>query len=77
MARFAREAKIGSRLGRSVGYVRATDWGELPGGDQLYLAMDLVDGRTLKGSVTLHPERQTVELEFEFDRNPDVLHDQA
>ena len=42
-ARFQREARIGNRLGRSEGFVRALDWGELDG-TQLYLAMDLVDG---------------------------------
>ncbi len=42
-ARFAREARIGHRLGRSEGFVRALDWGEIPG-SSLYLAMDLVEG---------------------------------
>src|SRR5689334_6231413 len=41
--RFAREARIGHRLGRTEGFVRALDWGELDG-TNLYLAMDLVDG---------------------------------
>jgi WD40 repeat protein len=39
--RFAREAQVGNRLGRTPGFVRAFDWGEL-GGGSLYLAMDLV-----------------------------------
>jgi serine/threonine-protein kinase len=41
--RFIREARIGNRLGRASGFVRAFDWGELAGG-RLYLAMDLVPG---------------------------------
>ncbi len=46
-ARFRREARIGDFLGRSPGFVRALDWGELPG-SRLYLAMDLVPyARTL------------------------------
>lgn len=40
-ARFVREARIGYLLGRQEGFVRALDWGELPGGD-LYLTSDLV-----------------------------------
>jgi hypothetical protein len=40
-ARFVREARIGYLLGRTEGFVRALDWGELPGGD-LYLTSDLV-----------------------------------
>jgi serine/threonine protein kinase len=42
-ARFGREARIGNRLGRSSGVVRAFDWGELDDGFRLYLAMDLVE----------------------------------
>ena len=42
-ARFRREAEIGNHLGRSPGFVRALDWGELPE-QQLYLTMDLVEG---------------------------------
>src|SRR5581483_4750968 len=41
-ARFAREARIGSKLGRHEGFVRAFDWGEVGDGLTLYLAMDLV-----------------------------------
>ena len=41
-ARFIREARIGNRLGRTDGFVRALDWGETAEG--LYLAMDLVEG---------------------------------
>jgi formylglycine-generating enzyme required for sulfatase activity/serine/threonine protein kinase len=41
--RFQREARIGNKLGKEPGFVRALDWGELE--DQsLYLAMDLVEG---------------------------------
>jgi serine/threonine protein kinase len=40
--RFVREARIGGRLGRQTGFVRAFDWGELDG-TTLYLAMDLVE----------------------------------
>src|SRR5579883_1361586 len=40
--RFAREARIGHRLGRSEGFVRALDWGEIDG-TTLYLSMDLVE----------------------------------
>ncbi|MCO5168277.1 MAG: serine/threonine protein kinase [Planctomycetes bacterium] len=47
-ARFAREARIGHLLGRRRGVVRALDWGELPDGVRLYVAMDLVaDARPL------------------------------
>jgi serine/threonine-protein kinase len=42
-ARFVREARLGSRLGRTEGFVRAYDWGELSG-NGLYLVMDLVEG---------------------------------
>jgi len=42
-ARFQREARIGNRLGKLPGFVRAIDWGELPDGVRLYLAMDLVE----------------------------------
>jgi serine/threonine-protein kinase len=42
-ARFVREARIGHKLGRAEGFVRALDWGELQG-NKLYLAMDLVPG---------------------------------
>jgi len=41
--RLRREARIGDRLGRSEGFVRALDWGEIDG-SRLYLAMDLVPG---------------------------------
>ncbi|MCO5170024.1 MAG: bifunctional serine/threonine-protein kinase/formylglycine-generating enzyme family protein [Planctomycetes bacterium] len=42
--RFAREARIGGRLGsRHPGFVRALDWGRVDA-VQLYLAMDLVEG---------------------------------
>lgn len=45
--RFQREARIGARLGKTAGFVRASDVGEAEGG-QLYLAMDLVrDARPL------------------------------
>ena len=40
-ARFVREARLGNRLGKEKGFVRAFDWGEL-GDSTLYLAMDLV-----------------------------------
>lgn len=40
-ARFVREARLGYLLGREPGFVRAYDWGELPGGT-LFLACDLV-----------------------------------
>jgi formylglycine-generating enzyme required for sulfatase activity len=43
--RFVREARVGNRLGKTAGFVRALDWGELPG-NALYLAMDLVPGAT-------------------------------
>ncbi|MBX3467258.1 MAG: serine/threonine protein kinase [Planctomycetes bacterium] len=43
-ARFVREARIGNRLGRASGFVRAFDWGELEGGARLWLALDLVVG---------------------------------
>jgi hypothetical protein len=47
-ARFEREARIGNRLGRLTGFVRAFDWGVLAEGRGLYLAMDLVsDARSL------------------------------
>jgi eukaryotic-like serine/threonine-protein kinase len=39
--RFVREARIGNRLGRLSGFVRAFDWGEF-GTGFLYLGMDLV-----------------------------------
>jgi hypothetical protein len=43
--RFEREARIGNKLGRVSGVVRAFDWGPVEeGGDRLYLAMDLVEG---------------------------------
>ncbi|MBI3722558.1 SUMF1/EgtB/PvdO family nonheme iron enzyme, partial [bacterium] len=42
-ARFVREARLGNRLGREKGFVRALDWGELDA-TTLYLAMDLVSG---------------------------------
>src|SRR5579883_1221878 len=43
--RFEREARIGNKLGRVSGVVRAFDWGPIEeGGDGLYLAMDLVEG---------------------------------
>jgi serine/threonine-protein kinase len=42
-ARFRREARLGNRLGKIPGFVRAFDWGELPDGASLYLAMDLVE----------------------------------
>ncbi len=46
-ARFAREARIGHRLGRTQGFVRALDWGEHgEGGVMLWLALDLVPGAT-------------------------------
>ena len=41
--RFVREARVGNRLGKTKGFVRAFDWGELPTAT-LYLAMDLVEG---------------------------------
>lgn len=40
--RFRREARLGNHLGRSSGFVRAFDWGELDDGFRFYLAMDLV-----------------------------------
>jgi eukaryotic-like serine/threonine-protein kinase len=43
--RFVREARIGNLLGRTPGFVRAFDWGEMgEGGVALYLALDLVRG---------------------------------
>jgi WD40 repeat protein/serine/threonine protein kinase len=46
-ARFAREAKLGNKLGKMPGVVRAFDWGTV-GQAGLYLAMDLVpDARPL------------------------------
>jgi hypothetical protein len=42
-ARFVREARIGNRLGKERGCVRALDWGELDD-HTLFLAMDLVEG---------------------------------
>lgn len=42
--RFAREARIGSILGRQRGFVRALDWGELEPRRSLYLVMDHVLG---------------------------------
>ncbi|MCO5168105.1 MAG: bifunctional serine/threonine-protein kinase/formylglycine-generating enzyme family protein [Planctomycetes bacterium] len=43
--RFRREARIGNRLGRTAGFVRAFDWGEVPDRPRhLYLALDLVEG---------------------------------
>jgi serine/threonine protein kinase len=42
--RFEREARIGNRLGRTSGIVRAFDWGVLEDKFRLYLAMDLVKG---------------------------------
>src|SRR5579883_1788232 len=46
-ARFAREAKLGNKLGKMPGIVRAFDWGTV-GQAGLYLAMDLVpDARPL------------------------------
>jgi eukaryotic-like serine/threonine-protein kinase len=45
--RFRREACIGNRLGRTPGFVRAFDWGEVEGRPRcLYLALDLVEGAT-------------------------------
>ncbi len=41
--RLAREARIGGRLGKTHGFVRALDWGELSR-SELYLVMDLVVG---------------------------------
>src|SRR5262245_29420434 len=41
--RFVREARVGNKLGKSPGFVRALDWGELDA-STLYLAMDLVPG---------------------------------
>jgi serine/threonine-protein kinase len=38
-ARFAREAKLGSRLGKVPGFVRAFEWGDLGDGTNLYLVM--------------------------------------
>jgi serine/threonine-protein kinase len=44
-ARFVREAWIGNRLGRTAGFVRAFDWGEMgEAGVALWLALDLVQG---------------------------------
>ncbi|MCO5172096.1 MAG: bifunctional serine/threonine-protein kinase/formylglycine-generating enzyme family protein [Planctomycetes bacterium] len=46
-ARFVREARIGNRLGRASGFVRAFDWGELEAdAARLWLALDLVPGAT-------------------------------
>jgi anti-anti-sigma factor len=42
-ARVVREARIGNRLGKAKGFVRAFDWGEIEG-PALFLAMDLVPG---------------------------------
>jgi hypothetical protein len=42
--RFRREARIGNRLGRTMGFVRAFDWGEITDKVRhLYLALDLVE----------------------------------
>ncbi|MGE0709016.1 MAG: bifunctional serine/threonine-protein kinase/formylglycine-generating enzyme family protein [Planctomycetota bacterium] len=55
--RFQREAKIGYRLGRHSGFVRAFDWGR-HGSLLLYLAMDLVrDARPLALDQGTRPER--------------------
>ncbi|MBL4847388.1 MAG: SUMF1/EgtB/PvdO family nonheme iron enzyme [Planctomycetes bacterium] len=45
LARFRREARIGYRLGRRTGFVRAIDWGR-HGRFLLYLALDLVRDAT-------------------------------
>jgi hypothetical protein len=44
LRRFEREAKIGNKLGKLPGVVRALDWGQVGDGQRVYLAMDLVDG---------------------------------
>jgi serine/threonine protein kinase len=41
--RFAREARIGNRLGRVQNIVRAFDWGVIEDGVSLYLVMDLIE----------------------------------
>lgn len=61
-ARFVREARIGYLLGQQEGFVRALDWGDLPGGD-LYLAADLVPDATaldLRAGLRPLPERLAV-----------------
>jgi len=45
LARFRREARIGYRLGRRTGFVRAIDWGR-HGRVLLYLALDLIPAAT-------------------------------
>ena len=40
--RFQREARLGARLGKEQGFVRALDWGELDPERSIYLAMDYV-----------------------------------
>ncbi|HZU98240.1 MAG TPA: serine/threonine-protein kinase [Planctomycetota bacterium] len=44
LRRFEREAKIGNKLGKLPGVVRALDWGQVGDGERVYLAMDLVEG---------------------------------
>jgi serine/threonine-protein kinase len=56
-ARFAREARIGHRLGKTEGFVRVLDFGEVDDAT-LYLAMDLVeDARPLDLVSGSLPER--------------------
>ncbi len=43
-ARFRQEARLANILGRSPGFVRVNDWGEVEPNGRLYLAMDLVKG---------------------------------
>jgi serine/threonine-protein kinase len=43
-ARLVREARLGALLGRTAGFVRVFDWGDVAGSGQVYLAMDLVRG---------------------------------
>ena len=40
--RFRREARLGARLGKEQGFVRALDWGEVEPDRSLYLALDYV-----------------------------------